>query len=192
MLQGMPNAPLAYSQTRVLGGEHAETFCFLRIAKGDSLVDNVLLDIEGTMTIRRKATAAPPIPTAAVHTLLKAAAPPPLPAPPERLVPAAAVNILLSPQAAEEIRQSTRIAGSQPRKPDVMAFDSPADIQWQHYIARHADYQRIVGSRSAASCILAMRKQRDNILLQIVPDATVGRRSVCQPSMSICEQSSPV
>ena len=102
----MPNAPLAYSQTRVLGGEHAETFCFLRIAKGDSLVDTVLLDIEGTMTIRRKATASPPIPAAAVHTLLKAAAPPPLPAPPERLVPAAAVNILLSPQAAEEIRQS--------------------------------------------------------------------------------------
>ena len=33
-----------------------------------------------------------------------------------------------------------------PRDPDVLAFDIPANVSWKHYIARHADCGRIVGS----------------------------------------------
>ena len=84
--------------------------------------------------------------------------PPPPPAPP---VQTAAVNTLLTPRTAEEIRTSTRIAGtckkemrafldetsnSQPRDPDVLAFDIPADVSWKHYIARHQDSKRIIRS----------------------------------------------
>ena len=86
---------------------------------------------------------------------------PPPPPPPQENVQAAAVNTLLTPRTAEEIRTSTRIAGTckkemrafldatsaaQPRDPHVLAFDIPADVSWKHYIARHPDCQRIVGS----------------------------------------------
>ena len=33
-----------------------------------------------------------------------------------------------------------------PRDPDVFAFDIPANVSWRHYIARHAECTRIVGS----------------------------------------------
>ena len=71
------------------------------------------------------------------------------------------MNILLTLQQAEAIRQSTRIASNirqemrrflddtsaaHGRDPQVMVFDIPADIHWQHYIARHADCAQIVGS----------------------------------------------
>ena len=87
--------------------------------------------------------------------------PPPLPPPATPPPPAAAVNILLTPRTAEQIRMSTRIAGpgkkqmrafldatskAHPRDPDVLAFDIPANVSWKHYIARHADCGRIVGS----------------------------------------------
>ena len=86
---------------------------------------------------------------------------PPPPPPPQENVQAAAVNTLLTPRTAEEIRTSTRIAGTckkemrafldatsaaQPRDPHVLAFDIPAHVSWKHYIARHPDCQRIVGS----------------------------------------------
>ena len=35
---------------------------------------------------------------------------------------------------------------SQPRDPNVFAFDIPANVSWKHYIARHAECTRIVGS----------------------------------------------
>ena len=35
---------------------------------------------------------------------------------------------------------------SQPRDPDVLAFDIPANVPWKHYIARHPQSRRIVGS----------------------------------------------
>ena len=56
---------------------------------------------------------------------------------------------------------STRIAGTgkkqmrafldatsraHPRDPDVLAFDIPANVSWKHYIARHPECKRIVGS----------------------------------------------
>ena len=56
---------------------------------------------------------------------------------------------------------STRIAGTgkkqmrafldatsraHPRDPDVLAFVIPANVSWKHYIARHAECGRIVGS----------------------------------------------
>ena len=80
--------------------------------------------------------------------------PPPLPPPATPPPPAAAVNILLTPQSAEQIRASTRIAGtckkemrafldetsaSQPRDPHVLASDIPAHVSWKHYIARHPE-----------------------------------------------------
>ena len=76
-------------------------------------------------------------------------------------VPPAAVNTLLTPRTAKAIRTSTRIPGnckkemrafldatsnSQPRDPQVFEFDIPADISWKHYIARHRESKRIVGS----------------------------------------------
>ena len=38
------------------------------------------------------------------------------------------------------------ISASQPRDPHVLAFDIPDHVSWKHYIARHPDCQRIVGS----------------------------------------------
>ena len=35
---------------------------------------------------------------------------------------------------------------SQPLDPDVFAFEIPANVSWKHYIARHAECTRIVGS----------------------------------------------
>ena len=88
---------------------------------------------------------------------------PPPPPPLQENVQAAAVNTLLTPRTAEQIRTSTRIAGtckkemraffildatsnSQPRDPHVFAFDIPADVSWRHYIARHPQSTQIVGS----------------------------------------------
>ena len=73
----------------------------------------------------------------------------------------AAVNTLLTPQAAADMRAQTRIAGtgkkemralldrisaSQPLDPTQLVHEIPADVSWRHYIARHAECQRIVGS----------------------------------------------
>ena len=86
---------------------------------------------------------------------------PPPPPPPQENVQAAAVNTLLTPRTAEEIRTCTRIAGTckkemrafldatsaaQPQHPHVLAFDIPDHVSWKHYIARHPDCQQIVGS----------------------------------------------
>ena len=73
----------------------------------------------------------------------------------------AAVNTLLTPQAAADMRAQTRIAGtgkkemralldrisaSQPLDPTQLVHEIPAGVPWRHYIARHAECQRIVGS----------------------------------------------
>ena len=90
--------------------------------------------------------------------------------------PAAAVNTLLTPRTAEEIRTSTRIAGtckkemrafldatsySQPRDPAVMAFDIPANVSWKHYIARHPECKRIVGSGITKAQLMFLPEIRD-------------------------------
>ena len=88
------------------------------------------------------------------------AAPPPAavnPPPP----PPAAVNALLTPRTAANLRASTNIAttckkdmrayldqvsASQPRDPWQMVWNIPDDVEWRHYIARHPECQRIVGT----------------------------------------------
>ena len=102
--------------------------------------------------------------------------PPPLPPPPTPPPPAAAVNILLTPRTAEQIRRSTNIAGmckkemrdlldatsdSQPRDPNVFAFDIPANVSWKHYIARHAECTRIVGSGITRAQLIFLPEIRD-------------------------------
>ena len=103
--------------------------------------------------------------------------PPPAPPPQEIVeVEAAAVNTLLTPRTAEELRTSTRIAGtckkemrafldqtssSQPRDPHVMAFDIPAYVSWKHYIARHPDCRRIVGSGITRAQLMFLPNIRD-------------------------------
>ena len=72
----------------------------------------------------------------------------------------AAVNTLLTPQAAADLRAQTRIPGtgkkemralmdqisaSQPKDPTQLVHEIPADVSWKHYIARHAECERIVG-----------------------------------------------
>ena len=92
----------------------------------------------------------------------KAQVKPPEPAPPpEEPIQEAAINILLSPETAQEIRDSTRIPGtgkkemrafldetanSNPLRPNILAFDIPGEISWRHYVARHQDWKRIVGT----------------------------------------------
>ena len=100
--------------------------------------------------------------------------PPPLPPPPTPPPPAAAVNILLTPRTAEQIRRSTNIPGAgkkemrafldatsraHPRDPDVLAFDIPANVSWKHYIARHADCGRIVGSGITRAQLMFVRSK---------------------------------
>ena len=101
----------------------------------------------------------------------------PPPAPPlQAVVQAAAVNTLLTPQTAEELRTSTRIAGtgkkamrafldatsaSQPLDPDVLAFDIPDDVSWKHYIARHPNSNRIVGSGITRAQLMFLPEIRD-------------------------------
>ena len=38
------------------------------------------------------------------------------------------------------------IAESQPRDPTQLVHEIPAGVSWRHYVARHAECQRIVGS----------------------------------------------
>ena len=83
-----------------------------------------------------------------------------IPLPQAGAAPAAA-NTLLTPQAAAALRARTNIAGtckkemralldrisaSQPLDPTQLVHEIPADVSWKHYIARHAECQRIVGS----------------------------------------------
>ena len=88
--------------------------------------------------------------------------PPPLPPPPqEGGATSAAVNTLLTPQTAADLKARTNIAGtskkemrallnqiseSQPRAPTQLVHEIPAGVPWRHYIARHADCEQIVGS----------------------------------------------
>ena len=98
--------------------------------------------------------------------------PPPLP----ENMQAAAVNTLLTPRTAKGIRTSTRIAGtckkdmrafldetsnSHPLDPDVMAFDIPAHVSWKHYIAKHPDCERIVGSGIVRAQLMFLPEVRD-------------------------------
>ena len=70
------------------------------------------------------------------------------------------MNILLTLQEAEAIRQSARIAGTIKQEmrrfldatadahgpdPEVMVFDLPENLLWKHYVARQADYEKIIG-----------------------------------------------
>ena len=88
--------------------------------------------------------------------------PPPLPPPPqEGGAASAAVNTLLTPRTAADLKARTNIAGtskkemrallnqiseSQPRAPTQLVHEIPAGVPWRHYIARHADCEQIVGS----------------------------------------------
>ena len=87
--------------------------------------------------------------------------PPPPPPPQEGGAASAAVNTLLTPRTAADLKARTNIAGtgkremrallnqiseSQPRAPTQLVHEIPADVPWRHYLARHADCKQIVGS----------------------------------------------
>ena len=86
------------------------------------------------------------------------------------------INILLSPRTAQDIRSSTRIAGtckkemrafldetsnSHPLNPNILAFDIPAEISWKHYVARHPDWKRIVGTGITKAQLRFLSEIRD-------------------------------
>ena len=52
-------------------------------------------------------------------------------------------------------------SNSQPRDPDVLAFDIPADVSWKHYIARHPECKRIVGSGITKAQLMFLPEIRD-------------------------------
>ena len=52
-------------------------------------------------------------------------------------------------------------SNSQPRDPHVFAFDIPADVSWKHYIARHPDCERIVGSGITKAQLMFLPEIRD-------------------------------
>ena len=52
-------------------------------------------------------------------------------------------------------------SNSQPKEPPVLAFDIPADVSWKHYIARHADCERIVGSGITRAQLMFVPEVRD-------------------------------
>ena len=52
-------------------------------------------------------------------------------------------------------------SASQPRDPHVLAFDIPAHVSWKHYIARHPDCQRIVGSGITKAQLMFLFEIRD-------------------------------
>ena len=113
--------------------------------------------------------------SAAVNTLQTDTPPPPPPmvqsAPTPVTVPPppplqggaapAAVNTLLTPETAAKMRARTNIAGTckkdmralldqisdnQPTNPTQLIHEIPADVSWRHYIARHTEWQRIIGN----------------------------------------------
>ena len=101
---------------------------------------------------------------------------PPLPPPPTPPPPAAAVNTLLSPRTAQQLRACTNIAStckkdmrafldatsrSQPTDPEVFAFDIPANVSWRNYIARHSEWERIVGSGITRAQLIFLPEIRD-------------------------------
>ena len=96
--------------------------------------------------------------------------------PPEEPIQEAAINILLSPRTAQDIRSSTRIAGtrkkemrafldetsnSHPLNPNILAFDIPAEISWKHYVARHPDWKRIVGTGITKAQLMFLHNVHD-------------------------------
>ena len=50
---------------------------------------------------------------------------------------------------------------SQPTDPDVFAFDIPADVSWKHYVARHPEGKRIVGSGITKAQLMFIHDVRD-------------------------------
>ena len=52
-------------------------------------------------------------------------------------------------------------SNSQPRDPHVFAFDIPADVSWKHYIARHPECKRIVGSGITRAQLMFLPEIRD-------------------------------
>ena len=50
---------------------------------------------------------------------------------------------------------------SQPLDPDVFACDIPANVSWKHYIARHAECTRIVGSGITRAQLMFVPDVRD-------------------------------
>ena len=50
---------------------------------------------------------------------------------------------------------------SQPLDPDVFAFDIPANVSWKHYIARHPQSRRIVGSGITRAQLIFLPHIRD-------------------------------
>ena len=76
-------------------------------------------------------------------------------------IASAAVNTLLTPRTAADLKVRTNTAGtakkemcallnriseSQPRAPTQLVHEIPAGVPWRHYIARHAECEQIVGS----------------------------------------------
>ena len=52
-------------------------------------------------------------------------------------------------------------ASSQPQNPQVFAFDIPAHVSWKHYIARHPECKRIVGSGITKAQLMFLPEIRD-------------------------------
>ena len=50
---------------------------------------------------------------------------------------------------------------SQPRDPNVFAFDIPANVSWKHYIAHHPECTRIVGSGITKAHLMFLPEIRD-------------------------------
>ena len=53
------------------------------------------------------------------------------------------------------------LSKSQPRDPQILAFDIPADVSWKHYIARHPECKRIVGSGITKAQLMFLPEIRD-------------------------------
>ena len=101
---------------------------------------------------------------------------PPLP-PPARVTAApAAVVTLLTIQEARNLRAQTRIAGTGkktmrklldhvsdywPETPDQLIHPIPHNVPWQHYIARHAECDRIIGSGIVRAYLEFLQHVRD-------------------------------
>jgi hypothetical protein len=89
---------------------------------------------------------------------------------------AAAVNTLLTPRTAATMRARTNIAttckqemralldkisATQPRDPTQIIHQIPPDVAWRHYIARHPECERIIGTGIVRACLEFLPGIRD-------------------------------
>ena len=55
-----------------------------------------------------------------------------------------------------------QIAAEQPRDPTQLVHKIPADVSWGHYIARHAEWQQIIGSGIVRAHLEFLQHTRDS------------------------------